>query len=56
MKAEKLKFDTVDMIWRQDMLEFIKQPNLWEIIEGDKYKKDFDECNKLLDEIQKSLS
>lgn len=56
MKAEKLKFDTVDMIWRQDMLEFIKQPNLWEIIEGDKFKKDFDECNKLLDEIQKSLS
>jgi dynein heavy chain len=56
MPDEKKKFDAVDKIWRTTMDQFLKESNLWETIETDKVKSEFDHCNKLLDEIQKSLS
>jgi dynein heavy chain len=35
---------------------FYKEPYLWDAIESDKIKNEFDTCNRLLDQIQKSLS
>jgi dynein heavy chain len=33
-----MKFDTVDKNWRVTLDQFSKEPNLWENIDGDKYK------------------
>lgn len=56
MKTEKGKFDLVDRAWRSAMDIYSKDSNIWETIETDKLKNDFDASNTLLDEIQKSLS
>jgi dynein heavy chain len=56
MKTEKGKFDLVDRAWRSAMEIYSKDSNIWETIETDKLKSDFDASNNLLDEIQKSLS
>ena len=56
MEAEKGKFDGVDKFWRSNMENYDKDPMLWDSIESDKLKVDFDTHNKTLDQIQKSLS
>ena len=38
------------------MEQFNKEPNLWDGVESDKMKNEFDSDNKALDQIQKSLS
>jgi hypothetical protein len=38
------------------MEQFTKERNMWDNIEGEKYKTEFENSNRLLDEIQKSLS
>ena len=38
------------------MEHFNKDPHLWDNIDSDKTKNDFDQNNKTLDAIQKSLS
>lgn len=35
---------------------FQKEPSIWEGIDNDKYKNEFDYNNRVLDQIQKSLS
>ena len=56
LPQEKQKFDIVDKNWRQTIEVFFKDPLIWEGIDSDKYKVEFEGNNKLLDEIQKSLS
>ncbi|CAD8115295.1 unnamed protein product [Paramecium sonneborni] len=56
MPQETLKFQKVDFHWRAVMEQFSKEPNLWEGVESDKMKNEFDQDNKALDQIQKSLS
>lgn len=56
LAVEKQKFDAVDKNWRMLIEIFYKEPYLWEVIENDKLKNEFDQCNKILDQIQKSLS
>ncbi|KAL4494234.1 hypothetical protein ABPG73_018753, partial [Tetrahymena malaccensis] len=56
MELQKQKFDTVDDFWRTTMESFAKEPGLWEGIENDRLKNEFNQHNKTLDEIQKKLS
>ncbi|KAM3134228.1 hypothetical protein pb186bvf_013648 [Paramecium bursaria] len=56
MAAEKMKFERVDAHWRQVMEQFQKEPNIWDGIDTDKLKNEFEQDNKSLDQIQKSLS
>lgn len=56
MAAEKLKFDEVDKHWKVTIEIFTKEKNMWDNIESEKYKTEFEKSNRLLDEIQKSLS
>ena len=56
MVIEKQKFDSVDKNWRTTMDQFEKEPMLWDNIESDKLKSEFDNSNRTLDVIQKSLS
>jgi dynein heavy chain len=56
MQNEKAKFDIVDKHWKVTMEQFTKERNMWDNIEGEKYKTEFENSNRLLDEIQKSLS
>lgn len=56
MAAEKKKFDDVDTQWRTTMELFVKERNLWDGITSENLKSDFGTSNRLLDEIQKSLS
>lgn len=56
MQMEKNKFDQVDKNWRQTMDQFSKEPGIYEHMESDKLKNEFDQNNKNLEQIQKSLS
>lgn len=56
MATEKMKFEKVDAHWKQVMDQFSKEPNLWDGIDSDKLKNEFEQDNKSLDQIQKSLS
>lgn len=56
MAAEKAKFDIVDKHWKTTIEIFTKDKNMWEGISGENYKTEFENSNRLLDEIQKSLS
>ena len=46
----------VDKNWRALIETFVREPFLWDAIETDKMKQEFDHCNKLLDQITKSLT
>ena len=37
------------------MENYVKDSHIWESIDNDKLKNDFDQANKMLDAIQKSL-
>lgn len=56
LPKEKEKFDLIDKNWRSCIDQFQKEPFLWESIDSDRYKLEFDNNNRLLEEIQKSLS
>jgi len=56
MQNEKTKFDQIDVFWRQTMEKFNKDRNVWDGIENDRLKVEFNSINKTLDMIQKSLS
>jgi len=56
MQNEKAKFDLVDKHWRTTMEVYEKDPMLWDSIDSDRLKLDFETNNKSLDQIQKSLS
>ena len=49
-------FDEVDKTWRQIMEIASEEMLIYENMEWEKVKADFENCNKKLDEIQKSLS
>ena len=56
LPAEAAKFHTVDKKWREAMMRTHNHPNVISSIEsGDDLLKTFQNCNKLLEEIQKSL-
>lgn len=42
MALEKNKFDSVDRNWKLLMEYFNKEPHIWENIENDKYKNEFE--------------
>ena len=56
MPLEHRKFEAVDRTFRTIMEHFAKDPHLWEGIDSDKMKNDFEQSNRMLDSIQKSLS
>lgn len=49
MPAETNKFNTIDKNWRAAMEQFFKEPNIWDGIDTDKLKNEFDQNNKILD-------
>jgi len=53
---EKKMFDSVDRVWRQIMDSVAEEPMIYENMDWEKVKSDFENCNRQLDEIQKSLS
>ena len=58
LPLEKQKFDSVDKNWKTTMDQFFKEGGmgLYDNMESDKLKNEFDLNNKNLDQIQKSLS
>lgn len=55
MPLEHRKFEMIDRFIRTINEVFFKDPQLWDGVDGDKMKNDFDTSNKSLDQIQKSL-
>lgn len=55
MPEETKKFNAIDQHWKTTVAIWEKEPNLWDNID-DKLKNEFETNNKLLDQIQKSLS
>ena len=51
MALEKNKFDAVDRNWRLLMEFFYKESHIWDCVDTDKYKNEFEQNNKLLDSI-----
>ena len=49
MPNEKIKFENIDRHWRATMDQFNKEPYIWDGIENDKLKNDFDSSNRSLD-------
>ena len=49
MPLEKAKFEGIDKYWRLVMEQFYKEPYLWDGIEGDKIKNEFEQNNRALD-------
>ncbi len=56
MPLEHRKFEAVDRTFRTIMDHFAKDPHIWESMDSDKMKNDFEQANRMLDSIQKSLS
>ena len=56
MPREREKFDMIDKNWRAAMEQFSKEPLIWDGIDTDKLKNEFDSSNRILDQIQKLLS
>lgn len=55
MPLEHQKFQAVDRSFRSIMDIFRKEPSIWENIDNDKMKNEFEQSNKSLEVIQKSL-
>ena len=51
MQNEKQKFDRVDQHWREVMQILYKEPSVWDSIDSEKMKHDFQYHNKTLDQI-----
>lgn len=49
MPKEREKFEIVDKNWRAAMEQFSKEPLIWDGIDTDKLKNEFDQSNKILD-------
>eukprot|EP00163_Fabomonas_tropica_P031148 TRINITY_DN730_c1_g1_i6.p1 TRINITY_DN730_c1_g1~~TRINITY_DN730_c1_g1_i6.p1 ORF type:complete len:4200 (+),score=1431.71 TRINITY_DN730_c1_g1_i6:1002-12602(+) len=56
MPTEGKRFSTVDRMWRKVMGNAAKNPSVMAVTSIDKVLDTFQECNKLLDLIQKGLS
>lgn len=56
MPVETKKFDQVDKHWKLTIEQFLKEKNMWDNIDSEKYKTEFENNNRILDEILKSLS
>lgn len=56
MPVEHKKFEAVDRTFKLNMEIFHKDPYIWDSIENEKMKQDFEFCNNMLDAIQRSLS
>ena len=56
MPVEKSKFDKVDQIWQSTMSKVNQNPNIFEAFDWEGTKANFENSNKTLDEVQKSLS
>jgi dynein heavy chain len=56
LAVEKVKFDSINRSWRSIMETFHRETYLWDSIENDKIKVEFEQNNRSLDQIQKSLS
>ena len=48
---EKSKFDQVDKSYKSIMEQFQKDNYIWENIDTDRYKVEFEQNNRLLDQI-----
>lgn len=51
MQQEKTKFEGVDLAWRNTMEKFSKETSLWDGVENDRLKSEFNTSNKTLDVI-----
>ena len=51
MPLEYKKFEAVDRNYRSIMLSFSTEPIIWENIDNDKMKNEFDQSNKQLEVI-----
>lgn len=51
MPKEREKFETIDRNWRAAMEQFYKEPLIWDGIDSDKLKHEFDHSNRVLDQI-----
>ena len=51
MPIEHKKFEAVDRTFKSNILFFIKEPRIWDSIDNDKVKQDFNFCNNMLDAI-----
>lgn len=56
LAEEKNKFDLIDSHLRNTVKIFINEPMLYEQIENERLRIEFDANNEILDQIQKSLS
>ena len=56
MPIEHRKFESLDRTFRNNIEQINSNPFIWESIENEKMKHDFDFCNNMLDSIQKSLT
>ena len=56
MPTEGANFKFVDTLWRQTMEAIINEPCINELIERDNIKPNFEDANKKLEAIQKSLN
>lgn len=51
MPKERERFETIDRNWRACMEQFQKEPLIWDGIDSDKFKNEFDQSNRVLDQI-----
>jgi len=56
MALEQKKFEGVDRNWRAIMDQFHKDPQLWDGIDSEKIKNEFEYINRTLDDVQKKLT
>jgi len=50
------KFEALDRMYMQIMQSVDRDLHLWEIVESDKLKNEFEQSNRILETISKSLS
>jgi len=56
MPLEQKAFEKIDNYWRETMINYEKDPSIWDSIDNERMKNEFITHNKSLDVIQKSLS
>lgn len=56
MPTEGAWFRDVDMLWKATMEGILNDPGIIDLIERENIKQSFEEANRKLDKIQKSLN
>jgi dynein heavy chain len=56
MPAEGALFKDVDTLWKTTMDAIVNDPGIIELVDRENIKLQFEDANKKLDKIQKSLS